>query len=159
MRERFKQRQPKRKINKWWVIGAIATPVSLWMGWWLGSLLNRRHQPDYGHLSHNERATLTRQHRETFVRGIGAITTVAGGVFLFLKFRIDNRNLEIADLSDTDLSGIDLSGVDLNGANLDGANLRDANLRGADLSGANLSDARLSGANLRDAKLRGDNLI
>lgn len=158
MRERFKQWQTKIRINKGWVIGAIATPVFLWMVWWLWLLPEHRLQPDYGHLSHNERATLTHQHREALISDIGMIATVASGVFLFLNFCIANRNLEIADLSGADLSGANLSGADLISANLSGANLSGANLSGANLSGADLISANLSGANLNCAELRYANL-
>ena len=168
MRERFKQWLPKIRTNKWWVIGAIATPVFLGMVWWLWLLPDRRLQPDYGRLFHNEKATLAYQHRETLISGIGTIAAVTGGVFLLLNFPIDNRNAETADLSGADLncadlsnsnlSGADLSGADLNCADLSGANLSGASLSGADLISANLSGADLSGANLRYANLSGADL-
>ncbi|MBE9099145.1 pentapeptide repeat-containing protein [Vacuolonema iberomarrocanum] len=159
MRERFKQWVPKIGINKWWVIGAIATPVFLWMVGWLWLLPDRRLQPDDGRLSHDERATLVRPHRETYISDLGAIAAVAGGVFLLLNVRMAKRNAEIADLSGADFSGADLNGANLISANLSSANLSDANLSGADLSGADLNGAGLSGANLNGANLNGANLI
>ncbi|MEO1147507.1 MAG: pentapeptide repeat-containing protein [Cyanobacteria bacterium J06638_22] len=168
MRERFQQWLPKIKCNKGWVMGAIATPVLLWMVWWLGVLPERSLQPDHGRLSHNESATLAHQRRTTLINGIGAIATVVGGVFLFLNFRNANRNSETAnlngvvlsgaDFSDADLSGTDLSGADFTNANLSGANLSSANLRYANLSGADLSGANLNCANLRYANLSGADL-
>ncbi|NEZ64746.1 pentapeptide repeat-containing protein [Leptolyngbyaceae cyanobacterium CCMR0082] len=159
MRERFKQWPPKISINKGWVMGAISTPVFLWLVWWLWLLPVRQPQPDDGRLSHNERVTLAHPHRQTLIRGIGTIATVAGGVFLFLRFRIANRNAEAIDLSGADLSGADLISADLISANLSGANLRYADLRYADLSGANLNGANLSGADLSGANLSGADLI
>ncbi|PSN17497.1 pentapeptide repeat-containing protein, partial [filamentous cyanobacterium CCP5] len=143
MGERFKQWSAKNRINKWWVMGAIATPVFLGMVWW--SLLHDRSpQLDHGRLSHNERGTLGQPQRDTLVGGIGAIATAAGSVFLLLNFRTASRNIETAnlsgaDLSDANFSGADLISGDLSGANLSGADLSSANLSGADLSGANLS--------------------
>ena len=173
MREQFQQWLPKIKSNKGWVMGAIATPVLLWMVWWLGVLPERGLQPDHDRLSHNESATLSHPRRTTLINGIGAIATVVGGVFLFLNFRNANRNSETAnlngvvlsgaDFSDADLSGVDFIRTNLSGANLSGANLRYADLSGTNLSGANLSDANLryadlSGANLRYANLSGADL-
>ena len=127
------------------------------------SLSDRRLQPDGDRLSHNESATLDHPHRETLIRGMGAIVMVAGGVFLLLNFRRANRNTKTADLSGADLinanlSGADLSGADLINANLSGTDLSSANLSGADLINANLSGTNLSGANLRYANLSGVNL-
>ena len=163
MRERSKQWQRKIRINKWWVIGAIATPALIGIVWWLWLLSDRRLQPDGDRLSHNESATLAHPHRETLISGMGAIVMVAGGVFLLLNFRRANRNTETADLSGAELSGADLinanlSGTDLINANLSGANLSGANLRYANLSGADLSSANLSGANLKYANLSGADL-
>ncbi|MBD2256982.1 pentapeptide repeat-containing protein [Pseudanabaena sp. FACHB-2040] len=163
MRERLKQWQTKIRINKWWVMGAIATPVFLGMVWWLWLLSERRIQPDYGRLSHNERTTLAHPHRETLIGGIGAIATVTGGVFLFLNLRTASRNTEAVNLIGADLIGADLNCAELSGAELSGANLIDADLNcaelsGADLSGANLNGANLSGANLNGANLSGANL-
>jgi uncharacterized protein YjbI with pentapeptide repeats len=168
MRELFKQWQLKMRINKWWMIGAIATPVFLWMVWWLWLLPNHRLQTDNSHLSQNERATLTQPDRETLISGIGTIVMVVGGVLLLLNFRMVNRNTETVNLSGADLSGADFSGADLSGAdlsstdlinaNLSGADLINADLSGADLSGADLSGADLSGADLINANLSGANL-
>ncbi|EKU96328.1 putative low-complexity protein [Leptolyngbya sp. PCC 7375] len=159
MRGRFKQWPPKISINQGWVMGAIATPVFLWMVWWLWLLPVRRPQPDDGRRTHNERVTLAHPHRKTLISGIGAMATVAGGVFLLLRFRITNRNAEAADLRGADLRGADFIGADFISANLSGANLSGANLRDADLSGANLSGTDLSGANLNGANLSGADLI
>lgn len=159
MRQQFKQQQPKIRLNKWWVIGAIATPALLGMVWWLGLFSNRRLQPDHGRLPRNETATLAHPDRETLIGGIGAITMIAGGIFLVFNPRTTNRHPETANLSGVDLSGADLSGADLNCAELNGANLSDANLSGADLSGADLINANLSGANLCGTNFNGANLI
>ena len=168
MREQFQQWLPKIKRNKERVIGAIATPVLLWMVWWLGGLPERSLQSDHDRLFQNESATLTHQRRTILISGIGAIATVAGGVFLLRHFRSANRNAEIANLNSAELSGTDLSDADLSGtdlssanfinANLSGADLSSANLRYADLSGADLSGANLNCANLRYANLSGANL-
>ncbi|MGJ3254382.1 MAG: pentapeptide repeat-containing protein [Elainellaceae cyanobacterium] len=164
MRERFKQWQSKIRINKWWVVGAIATPVFLGMVGWLWLLPDRRLQPNDGRLTHNERATLAHPHRETLISGIGTVAMVAGGVFLLINFRIANRNAETANLSDADLNGADLisanlCGADLCGAELNCANLSNANLCGANLCGADLNGAELRGANLSGANLNGADLI
>ncbi|MGB3311878.1 MAG: pentapeptide repeat-containing protein [Nodosilinea sp.] len=155
MRERFKQWQTNKRINKWWVMGAIATPVFLGMLWLLP---DRSLQPDYDRLSLSERATLADQQRETLIGGIGAIATVAGGVFLFRKSPTANSNAETANLSHANLSGADLNCAEFSGADLIGANLSDANLCGANLIGTDLSDANLSGANLSGANLSGADL-
>ncbi|MGB7084365.1 MAG: pentapeptide repeat-containing protein [Phormidesmis sp.] len=159
MRERFKQWHSKIRINKWWMIGAVSTPVFLWTVCWLWLLPDRKLQPNYVRLSQSERAALTPQHRETLVNGMGIVATVAGGVFLILNSRTADRDAETADLNGADLNGADLSsadlsGADLSGANLNGADLRYANLSGANLGGANLIDANLGGANLNGADLR-----
>jgi len=164
MRERSKQWQRKIRINKWWVIGAIATPALIGIVWWLWLLSDRRLQPDDDRLSHNESATLAHPHRETLISGMGASVMVAGGVFLLLNFRRTNRNTETADLSgaelcDADLINSNLSGADLINANLSGANLSGADLSSADLSGADLSGADLINANLSSAELCGADLI
>lgn len=158
MRERFKQWLPKIKINKWWLIGVAVTPIFVGMGGWFWLLPERSPQPDYGHLSHDEKETLAHQHRETLISGIGMIALVAGGVFLSLRFCTANRNVETADFSGADLSGVNFSGADLSGANLSGANLSGANLSGVDFSGADLISTNLSGADLSGAKLRYANL-
>jgi uncharacterized protein YjbI with pentapeptide repeats len=164
MRERSKQWQRKIRINKWWVIGAIATPALIGMVWWLWLLSDRRLQPDGSRLSHNESATLAHPHRETLISGMGAIVMVAGGVFLLLNFRRANRNTETADFSGAELCGADLinanlSGADLSGADLSSADLSSADLSSADLSGADLSGADLINANLSSAELCGADLI
>jgi len=146
MWERFKQWQPKGKINKWWVIGAIATPVFLWMVWWLWLLPDRRLQTDNGRLSLNERTTLAYPHRDTLISDLGTMAAVAGGVFLLLNFRMAKSNEATADLGGTDFCGTDLSGVNLNGADFCGVDLSGANLSGANLSGADLRYANLGGA-------------
>jgi uncharacterized protein YjbI with pentapeptide repeats len=153
MRERSKQWQRKIRINKWWVIGAIATPALIGIVWWLWLLSDRRLQPDGSRLSHNESATLAHPHRETLISGMGAIVMVAGGVFLLLNFRRANRNTETADLSGAELCGADLINANLSGADLSGADLINADLSGADLSSADLSGADLSGADLINANL------
>jgi hypothetical protein len=166
MRARFKQWQQKRKINQWWVMGAIA-PVFLGMVWGLGLLSEHRLQTDDGRLSHNESATLADPRREPPINDLGTIATVTGGLFLLLTFCIAKRNAKItdrganfcgADLNGANFCGADLSGADFNGASLSGANLSGADLGGADLSGANLSSANLNGSNLRCAGLRYANL-
>jgi uncharacterized protein YjbI with pentapeptide repeats len=164
MRERSKQWQRKIRINKWWVIGAIATPALIGIVWWLWLLSDRRLQPEGSRLSHNESATLAHPHRETLISGMGAIVMVAGGVFLLLNFRRANRNTETADLSGAELCGADLinanlSGADLSGADLINADLSSADLSSADLSGADLSGADLINANLSSAELCGADLI
>ena len=164
MRERSKPWQRKIRINKWWVIGAIATPALIGIVWWLWLLSDRRLQPDGSRLSHNESATLAHPHSETLISGMGAIVMVAGGVFLLLNFRRVNRNTETADLSgadliNADLSGADLINADLSGADLSGADLINANLSSAELCGADLINANLSGADLINANLSGTDLI
>ncbi|MGF1498080.1 MAG: pentapeptide repeat-containing protein, partial [Elainellaceae cyanobacterium] len=157
MRERFKRWQPKIRSHKWWVMGAIATPVLLGIVGWLWLLPDRRLQPHHGRLSHDERVTLAHPHRETLISGIGAIAAVTGGVFLLLNFPITSRNAETADFSGADLSGADLSGADLSGASLSNANLSGADLSGASLSNGKLSGAALSGSDSSGAEIRGAN--
>jgi uncharacterized protein YjbI with pentapeptide repeats len=159
MRERFKQWQLKMRINRWWMIGAIATPVFIGMVWWLWLLPDRRPQLDDSRLSHNERATLARPHRETLISGIGTVVMVVGGVLLLLNFRKSNRNTETLNLNGADLNGADLSGADLSGAEFCDANLSDADLSGAEFCGADLINANLSGANLSGANLSGADLV
>ncbi|MEQ8968922.1 MAG: pentapeptide repeat-containing protein [Coleofasciculus sp. C1-SOL-03] len=159
MRERSKQWQRKIRINKWWVIGAIATPALIGMVWWLWLLSESRLQPDGDRLSHNENTTQDHPHRETLISGMGAIVMVAGGVFLLLNFRRANRNTKTADLSGADLSGADLINANLINANLSGADLINANLSRTDLSGADLSGADLINANLSGAEFCGADLI
>ncbi|MEM6432670.1 MAG: pentapeptide repeat-containing protein [Cyanobacteria bacterium P01_D01_bin.115] len=164
MRERVEPRSPRGKLNKWWLMGAIATPVCLGMVGWLWLLPHRSLQPDEGYRSHNESTPLVHPHREASISDLGAIAAVAAGVFLLFKFRMAKSNAETlnlsgADFCGADLNGADFCGADLNRADLNCANLSDANLSGADLSGANLNGAELSGANLSGANLSGANLI
>jgi uncharacterized protein YjbI with pentapeptide repeats len=164
MWKRFRQWEPKMRLNKWWVIGAIATPVFLWIVWWLWLHPDRRLQSEDGRPSLSARAVITDQHYESLMRDIGTIAAVVGGGFLLLNFRLANESAETTNLGGTDLSGADLYGADLNGADLNGANLNDAvlsdaDLGGADLNGADLNGADLSGANLICANLSGANLI
>ena len=164
MWERFKPRSPKGRSNRWWLMGAIATPVCLGMLWWLWLLPHRSLQPDESYRSHNESAPLVHPHREASIINLGTIAAVAAGVFLLLKFRrakssAETLNLSGADFCGADLHSADFCGADLSGANLNGANLSDANLSGADLSGADLNGAELSGAELSGANLSGANLI
>ena len=156
MWERLKQWQSTAKLSKCWMTGAIATPVVLGMMWWFWLLPARR-------IAHGARANLVDRHRETLISDIGMIATVAGGLFLLLKFHFTNSaaetsNLSGVDLSGADLSGVDLSGVDLSSADLNGAMLKGADLSGANLSGANLISADLNGANLNGAECRYANL-
>ncbi len=163
MRERFKQWQLTKRINKWWVIGAIATPVMLWMAWWLWLLPDRRLPTEDSRLSHTESATLTDPDRETRINELGRVAVVVGGIFLLLNFRLAKRSPETADFCGADLNGTDFCGADLNGADfcgadLNGADFCGADLSGADLNGANLIRANLDGANLSGARLRYANL-
>lgn len=164
MREQFKQPQPKRRINQWWVMGAIATPVLLGMVGWLWLLPEHGLQADEGHLPHTERASLAQPHREPPTSDLGTMAAVIGGVFLLLKCRMAKSNVATADLSGADfcradLKGTDFSGADLNCADFSEANLSNANFSNADLSGANLNGANLNGANFSEANLSGANLI
>ncbi|MGD1929536.1 MAG: pentapeptide repeat-containing protein [Leptolyngbyaceae cyanobacterium] len=136
MWERFKPRSPKGRSNRWWLMGAIATPVCLGMLWWLWLLPHRSLQPDESYRSHNESAPLVHPHREASIINLGTIAAVAAGVFLLLKFRrakssAETLNLSGADFCGADLHSADFCGADLSGANLNGANLSDANLSGA----------------------------
>ncbi|MGB3614098.1 MAG: pentapeptide repeat-containing protein [Elainellaceae cyanobacterium] len=155
MRERFKQRQPKERIAKRWIIGAIATPTLLWMVWWLPP--GRSLQPDGDRLSHSK-TTLTHPYRAALISDLGMIAAIAGGVFLLLNFCTAKRNAENIDLSNADFSGADLNGAGFGGANLSGANLSGANLVSADINGADLSRANLRYANLSGANFRYSNL-
>ncbi|MDB9524665.1 pentapeptide repeat-containing protein [Oscillatoria sp. CS-180] len=163
MQERFKQWQSRIRINKWWVMGAISTPILLWMVWWLGLLPNRSLQTGGDRLLQAKKGTLAYPHSETPTSDLGMTAVVAGGIFLLLNFRIAQQNSETealigADFGGANLGGIDLSGVNLSGANLSGANLCGANLSGAGLRYADLSDADLRHANLSGADLRYANL-
>ncbi len=168
MWERFKQRQQKRRLNKGWMIGAIATPIFLAMVWWLWLPPDQTLHADSDRQSQNERATLTESQRTLPVSSIETITVVFGVVFLLIHFRMANRSTGTLDFSGADLNGVnfcdanlekaELSGANLHGANLSGANLNGANLCGANLNGANLNGANLCGANLRYANLNGADL-
>jgi Caspase domain/Pentapeptide repeats (8 copies) len=68
------------------------------------------------------------------------------------------RSLKNAKLENADLNGANLSGVYLHSANLSGANLQIANLSRAYLDRANLSGARLSSADLDLSRLYKTNL-
>lgn len=158
MREQFKQWRSTFRINNWWVIGAIATPVFLGMVGWLWLVPDRKVQLDDGYLSPQESTPLPHSTSENSTSGLGAIAMVVGGGLLFINFRTANSNAETVNLSNANLCGADYGGVDLRGANLSGANLRDANLSGADLHSAQLCGADLCGANLCDANLSGADL-
>ncbi|NJN21827.1 MAG: pentapeptide repeat-containing protein, partial [Leptolyngbya sp. RL_3_1] len=99
MRERFKQWQPQIRPKQWWVMGAIATPVFVWMVGGLGLLPDHRVQPDGDRLAHTERATPAHPDREAPVRDLGAIAAVVGGVFLLVNCRMARSPAETADLS------------------------------------------------------------
>jgi uncharacterized protein YjbI with pentapeptide repeats len=62
-------------------------------------------------------------------------------------------------LDEYDLQAADLSGADLRGVSLSEAAMQGANLVGARLDGAILNNAQLEGANLRDAQARGIQLV
>ena len=90
------------------------------------------------------------------------------GVVAWNQWRKDNPDIQPAlimaklqeeDLNGANLSGANLSGADLSGSNIRGVNLRRANLTGVDLSNANLSGADLSNANLSGVDLSGADLI
>lgn len=86
----------KQPSSKWWVIGAIASPFLIWLLWWLWVLPDTRLRPDYSQLTDNERAALAHQYRGTLIGGVGTIATVVGGIFLYLNFRVANKNAETA---------------------------------------------------------------
>ena len=80
------------------------------------------------------------------------------------QIRLDDANLQGANLSRSIMHLSNLSGANLMLANLEGTHLHAANLRGtnltmANLSGASLLDADLSGANLLGARLQKTILI
>ncbi|MGB3789498.1 MAG: pentapeptide repeat-containing protein [Phormidesmis sp.] len=128
MLEKFKQRPSKAKISKWWMIGAIAATVFLWIVWWyVGAIA-------------------------TVAGGLFLLLAFRSAN------RNAAANLIGVDLSGANLGGADFSGVDLSSANLSGANLSSANLSGANLNGADLINANLSGADLKRAELRYANL-
>jgi len=158
MRKRFKRWQPKTKSNKWWMMGAIATPVIFSMIGLLGLTPDRRLLAQSDRSSPKESVTQTPPHRETSISDLGTIVAVASGVFLLFKFRLAKSNPEITDLKGANLNGADLKGVDFCGADLNGADLSGADLNGADLKYANLVSANLNGCNLSGADLKYANL-
>ncbi len=171
MRKRFKPWQPKKQIKKGWAIGAIATPVVLWMMCWLWFLPGQRQQAEYPRPSQHGSVTLVDPHREILASDLRAIAAIAGGILLLFSIRRTNnknKNTETtdfcgADLNDANFCGADLNGKDFSGAslinaNFSGANLSSANFNGANLNGANLNGANLSGAVLQYANLSGANL-
>jgi hypothetical protein len=164
MREQFKHWPSKVKGKKWWMVGAMATPIFLWMVWWLWLLPDRQPQVAYDRLLPEETAPLPQPRREALISGFGTVAMVAGGVLLLLNLRIGDSqaqgtNLSNADFQGADLAGVDFQGADLACAELSGANLCEANLSGANLGGANLNGTALGGANLSGANLGGANLV
>ena len=73
--------------------------------------------------------------------------------------KLDERDLQAADLSGADVRGVSLDGALLQGSNLVSARLDGARLIGADLRGAIILTARLPGADLTRAQLQGTNLV
>ena len=133
MRSQFNRWQPKVKIGKWRMVGAIAATVFLWIVWWYAGVI-------------------------AVVAGglfLFGFRTVGGNT----EAGLSGVDLSGANLGGADFSGVDLSSANLNGANLSGANLSRANLSGADLISANLSGADLKCAELRYANLSGADLI
>ncbi|MEO0988282.1 MAG: pentapeptide repeat-containing protein [Cyanobacteria bacterium J06639_14] len=118
MRERFKQWPLKTTLNQGWVMGAIATPVVVGMAWWLGILPARGLASDGDRRSHPDTATVALPHGDSFIRDMGPIATVIGGIFLLIKFRFAHSTVETVNLSGIDLGGVNLSGTDLSGADL-----------------------------------------
>jgi hypothetical protein len=163
MRNRLQQRQLKTKRH-WRMIGAIATPVFLGLGWGLWLLPARAIQPDHGPLASEDMVTPVQPQQETVNSGIGALALAVGGIFLVLNSRPTHRKADPvnpgnADLRGADLAGADFSGGNFAGADLSGANLYETNLSGADLNGADLNGANLCGANLNGANLSGADLV
>ncbi|ANV83548.1 hypothetical protein AWQ21_03620 [Picosynechococcus sp. PCC 7003] len=155
MRKRFKLWQPKKQIKKGWAVGAIATPVVLWMMCWLWLLPSQRQQADYPRPSQNESVTLVDPHREILVSDLRAIAAIIGGALLLFSVRRATKKTETTDFCGTDLNDANFSGADLNGKDFSGASLINANFSGANLSGANFNGANLSSANLNGANLSG----
>jgi uncharacterized protein YjbI with pentapeptide repeats len=158
MRERFKRWQPQPGSHRRWVIGAIATPVLMGIGWSLWQLTEQQLPNDRARPAHHDRATLTPLDHAIPLSNLGAIAVVLGGLSLLFKSRIVDQDTAIVDLHGADFSGVDLNGKDLSGANLSGANFSGAELCGANLSGANLDGADLNGADLCGANLSGASL-
>jgi uncharacterized protein YjbI with pentapeptide repeats len=73
--------------------------------------------------------------------------------------KLDERDLQAADLSGADLRGVSLNGAVILGANLSLTRLDGARLEGARLQDADLEQARLQGANLNEAELQGVDLL
>jgi uncharacterized protein YjbI with pentapeptide repeats len=80
-----------------------------------------------------------------------------GGDFV-PTIKLDERNLQAADLSGADLRGVSLNRAAMQGADLSEAQLKGARLGSAQLQGANLRDAQLQGADLGSAELQGADL-
>ena len=74
------------------------------------------------------------------------------------KNKLEEADLEEANLQGADLREANLKGADLRRANLKGADFTVANLKGADLYKANLEGADFFGANLEGADLEEANL-
>jgi uncharacterized protein YjbI with pentapeptide repeats len=91
-----------------------------------------------------------------------------GGDFV-PTIKLDDRDLQAADLRSADLRGVSLNNVAMQGAELSGARLDNAelfyarlqraDLIGARLPGTNLFMAQLEGAPLNGAQLQGANLV
>ena len=154
----------------------VALPVfwlSFWEGRWAGepligaSLAGTKHNVVFGLFPNrlvlfNEIVVgdelLEKTKREMASRGGEFAPTI----------KLDERDLQAANLSGADLRGVDLRDATMRGAvlmlaRLDGARLDEADLGGgellyAQLQGAYLSSAKLQGTNLRHAHLQGAHL-
>ena len=73
--------------------------------------------------------------------------------------KLDDRDLQGANLNGADLRVVSLKGAEMQGANLSSARLDGAQLARADLRGAELADAQFPGADLADAQLQGVDLV
>jgi len=80
-----------------------------------------------------------------------------GGDFV-PTIKLDDRDLQAADLSGADFRGVSLSGARMVGAELEGTRLDGADLEWAKLWDANLSGVRLQGANLHGVLVQRANL-
>jgi len=158
MRERFKRRRPQQSSHRRWVMGAIATPVLMGIGWSLWQLTEHKLPNDRARPAPHGSAALTPLDHAIPLSHLGAIATVLGGLSLLFKSRIVDQDAAIVDLHGADCRGVNLNGTDLSRANLSGANFNGADLCGANLSGANLDGADLNGADLCGANLSGANL-
>lgn len=76
-----------------------------------------------------------------------------------LLLRVDQPNLDGADLSEAYLACAEMQGLRCRRASFRAANLREADLRHADLAGADFSEARLRRADLRNATLHAACLV